>query len=130
MAQDRLLEGAERLSRFEPELVRKKPVRLPVDLKRLHLATIPVEREHQMAAQPLAERVSLHQSRQLGNEQAISERELDLDPAFQGERAEFLEPPNLSLRELLAGEIGERVAAPEPERAAKQRGRFAGLCVS
>jgi hypothetical protein len=47
---------------------------------------------------------------------ATSEREVGLDPLLDGGQAELLEAGDLLLSERVEGELGERRAAPEPER--------------
>ena len=51
------LQGLELRSRSEPELVGERSLGATVDLKRCNLASRPVEREHQLPDEPLAQRV-------------------------------------------------------------------------
>jgi hypothetical protein len=42
---------------LDPELLAEGPPRLPIRLERLGLAITPIERDHQLGAQPLAVRM-------------------------------------------------------------------------
>ena len=57
LAQDRLLESLQRRARIDSELVPQMLSRLPVGLERLGLTPAAVQREHQLAVQPLAQRM-------------------------------------------------------------------------
>ena len=52
-----MLEPPQLLARLEAELVRQLASRDAVDVERLRLAAGPVEREHELRAQALAQRV-------------------------------------------------------------------------
>ena len=54
---------------------------------------------------------------ELGHEPVVTaERELRLDPRFDGGKTFLLEPADLGLREFVVGEVGERRSPPERER--------------
>ena len=72
LAQDCLLDRPQARPRFEAQLFDEVAPRLPVRLQRLRLAAGPVEREHQLAAQPLAERVLGDESLELRDERRAS----------------------------------------------------------
>ena len=57
LAQDRRLELLQRLARLEPEPVRQLAPRTLIGVERIGLAVAPVEREHQLVPEALAERV-------------------------------------------------------------------------
>ena len=75
LREDRPLERAQPLARLDPELVDERAARVLVGLQRVGLAVAAVEREHQLAAQPLAVRV-------LGDQRLAARR-----PARRGGRA-------------------------------------------
>ena len=52
-----MLEGAERCARLEAELADEESPSLLIDVESLRLSSAAVEREHQLAAQLLAQRV-------------------------------------------------------------------------
>ena len=110
-------------SRLEPELLDQQLARAPVDLERLGLAATAVERQHQLALKPLAQRF-LHDRRlQLADQVVVSANgKLRLDPSLESNQPPLLEPSGLGLDEGLVGHIGKRRPAPQPERLPK-RGR-------
>ena len=65
VAQHGLLQPAQVRARLEPELVDQRAPRVGVGLERLRLATAAVQREHQLRAQPLAQRVARDERAQL-----------------------------------------------------------------
>ena len=83
-------------ARIDPELVDEHtPPRL-VGLQRFRLAARAVEREHQLAAQPLAEGISRQERFQLGDEIGQrAEREIGLDPVLDRGDAKLLEASDL-----------------------------------
>ena len=87
LPQDRLLELAQLSAGLDAELVDEHLAGRAVDLKRLGLAAATVQAEHQLAAEPLAERVLLDESLQLADELAVAaEREVGLDALLQRAR--------------------------------------------
>src|SRR2546427_6602511 len=105
LAEDRLLEVAQRAAGLESELVAQHPSSLPVDVERLRLAVRPVEGEHALAAEALAERMLTYKPLELGDERrAAPQCKLGLDPFLDAREPKLLEAGDLRLRErLLAG---------------------------
>ena len=127
MAQDRALEPLQLGRGLEPELVREREPRGTVDLERLGLAPRAVEREHQLAAQPLPERVRGDERLELGHEVVVTaEAELAGKPLLLGVEPQPLEPGDLGAGKGLEGEVVERRPAPECERVGEQRAARAG----
>ncbi len=56
--ENRALQLTQTLARLDPELVDEHTTSLLIDTKSLGLAAAPIEREHELAAKPLAQRVS------------------------------------------------------------------------
>ena len=84
LAEDRELELAQAWPRLDPELVDEPCPRGLEGGERLRLAARPVEREHQLAAQPLAQRVLRDERLELGDELGVpTEREVGLDPPLE-----------------------------------------------
>ncbi len=120
LPQDRLLELAQRWARLDPQLVDQRAPRALVRGQRFGLPTAAIQRQHQLPAQPLAQRVLRDQPLELGDEVAVaSEREVGLDPLLERREAKLLEPPDSRLRKRLVGEVGERGPAPQPQRRAQ-----------
>ncbi len=108
--------------RVEAELVGEREPRRPVDLERLGLPAAAIERDHQLAAQPLAERVRGDQRLELADERRVpAQRELGVDPLLERCNAQLVQPRRFAPRELLLVEIGERRTAPEGERLGQER---------
>ena len=119
LAEDRLLELLEAGARLDSELVEEGGARRPVRVERLGLATRAVEREHQLRAERLAQRVLGDERLQLRHELGrAAGREVGLDPLLDRRDVLLLEPGGLE-RELA---VAERVAAPETQRLAQQLG--------
>ena len=106
---------------LETELLHERAPRLLVGLQRFRLPTRAVQREHQLPARPLAQRVSGDERLELGDEISLApEREVGVDPFLDGGQAQLLEAGDLLLRERVEGEVGKRRAAPELQRLAEQ----------
>ena len=126
LAEDRALEPLEGGARLDPELLDEQLLRLLVGGERVGLAARPVEGEHELAAQALAERVLRRpgpRARRRARPRARGRARPRSAP--RAGQAQLLEPRDLALGKRLVGEVGERGAAPERERLAKGRGRTA-----
>ena len=123
LAQDRALELLQRRARLDPELVDEHASRGLVGGQRLGLAARPVEREHQLAAQALAQGMLGRERLELRDQRGVpAEGEVGVDPPLDREQVHLLEAPDRRLRERLVGEVGERRPAPERERLAQPLG--------
>ncbi len=128
LTKDRLMEFAELRARLDPELLDEGVTSLLVCLERLGLASGPVEREYQAAAQVLPERMLTDECLELADERGMSpEPEFRLDPLLKRREAQLLEPGNGGLGEWLVGDVGERGPPPLGECLAKQPRRLAGI---
>ena len=120
MTQDRLLELPELLAGLQPEALRQLAPRITVGTEGLGLAGRAVEREHQLAAQALPERVVADKSLQLTHEPRVAPAgKIGIDPPLERRQAQLLEPSHVGLGEGLVGQVGERGSAPERERVAQ-----------
>ena len=96
---------------------------LPVDVERLGLAPRSVEREHQLPAETLAQRMVPHESFELSQHGSVAaERELCVEALLERREPQLLEPRDRGLCERLVREIGERRPSPEPECTAEHVG--------
>src|SRR5581483_6748133 len=121
LAEDRRLEPLEERARLEPERVHERPAALPVDLERVRLPARAVEGEHQLASQPLAQRLRADERLELGNELGVAaERELRLGALLHERQPQLAQARDLRLRERLVRELRERLAAPDRERLAEE----------
>ena len=121
--QDRLLQLPERRPGLEPELlVQHAPGRL-VGLERLGLAPAAVEREHQLAAEPLVEWVLLDQRLELGREIGVAAQlQLGVEQVLRRGEPQLLEAADLDGGERLVDQVAERRPAPKAERLAELLG--------
>ena len=107
--------------------------RAPKGLERLGLATGAVQAEHQLAAEPLAQRMLPHERLQLADDLGMTARgELGVDPLLERGQPQLLQPHDLRLGERLIREVRERRPAPQRQRLAQHlrralRIRAAGL---
>jgi hypothetical protein len=86
-------------------------------LERVCLASGPIEREQQLGAKTLAQRVARDLGLELGDQlRAAAEREFGVDPVLECRQPLVPEPRDLRLGERFVGEVGERRAAPKRQR--------------
>ena len=122
LAEDRAVERLQLRAGLDAELLDERPARVVVGRERLRLAAAAVERQHQLPAQPLAQRVRADERLELGDQLGVrAELEIGCDPLLEHAEPQILEPVDLGLRERLRLEVGERRAAPQVERLAEQR---------
>ena len=121
LAQDRGLERLELRAWVDAELLDERLARGAVGRERVGLAPRAVEREHELRARSLAQRLRCDERLELGDELGVApEREVRLDPLLERDEPELLEPGDLGLGERLVEEVRERRPAPERERLAQR----------
>jgi hypothetical protein len=116
MRQDRPLKLLKLPARLDAELLDEQPASLAVALERLGLTARSVEREHELAAQPLAQRVLVHERLELGNERARpAQIEFSVEQLLGYAQAQLVQPADLrhrlasasrSMREPLFTKVG------------------------
>jgi len=95
-------------------------VRTRVDLQRVCLAPAAIQREHELRGEALAPRMRGDERLQLADQPAVlAEPQLGIDSRLERSKAQLLQPPDLSQRELLVRDVRQRPAAPHPERLAQ-----------
>jgi hypothetical protein len=120
LTQHGLLESLQRLARLQAELANQVVARVAIGRERVRLSSGAVEREHELAAKALAQRVASDESLELGDQQIVpAEREIRIDAVLERREPAFLEPLDIDARERLEGEIRERRPAPERQRLAQ-----------
>ena len=120
MLEDRALELLQRPARLQAQLLPQQLARLPVHRQRVSLPAGPIQREHQLPAQPLLQRVGGDQRLDLPDQLTVgSQRQIGLDPVLQRRQPRFLQPCDRSLRERLVRELGKRLSPPQPQRRAQ-----------
>ncbi len=102
------------------ELVGEQRAGLVVDGERLRLAAGRVERAHEKGAGAFGQRIGGHQCAQLADQAgARAEGQVRLDPIRQGGGAQFGQPRRGGVRDVVAGRVGQRLAAPPVQRGAQ-----------
>ena len=111
------------MPRLEAEVVDRRLSSRPIGGERIRLPTGPVEREHLLAAEPLAIRVLSDKRVQLGDERRVaSELEVGVDPLLERPESQLLEVGPRSDGERLAVEPGQWNVTPERESLVEQLG--------
>jgi len=72
MREDGVLKPPQLHSRLQTQLRIEQGARLAIDRQGVGLATASIQRQHQLRAQPLAQRVGSHQALQLGHQLPIT----------------------------------------------------------
>ena len=97
-------------------------------MQRLGLTTRPVQRQHQLSADALAQGMLTHESVELADQLVLAtEREIGVDPNLQRRQTRLLQPGDLSLSERLVGEVSQRRPPPQPQRIAQEAGGGRGI---
>ena len=110
---------AELAAGLDPKLVDERPPRALIGVERLGLTAAAVEREHQLAAHPLAQRLLCHERLELAGHLGVpAGTEILLDALLEAGEPEVVEAGELRPGEAPVGELGERRATPEGKRLA------------
>ena len=128
--QDRSLEPLQGRARLDPEPLDERGARGGVDPERLGLPPRAVQREHELPARALPQRVLLHEPLELADHLRVTpECEVGVDPVLERGEPQLLEAGDHRLGERLEGEVAERRAAPQRERAPQARRPGLGVAV-
>ncbi len=85
-----------------PSVFPEHPARVVVHLECFRLSPRPVEREHQVRAQLLAQRVLTHELLELTDQlPVLAEQEIGLDPTFERSQPQLLQARDRRLGERL-----------------------------
>jgi hypothetical protein len=118
-------------ARLEAELLGEQAPGFIEGAQRLGLAPRSVEHAHLQPAEAFAQRIGRDQGTERSQRAAvIADEQHRLDAVLLGGGAEFVQPRDLGGGERFVGEVGQRVAAPQPERGVEcsdRAGRVAGL---
>ena len=115
--EDGLLDAPELRSRLETQLVGEHAPCLLEHLECVRLPPAAVERQHQLAPQPLPERVVCNRRAQRRDQLSVlSERERNLEPLLERVHTQRLEPARLGVEPRRAGEALQGRTPPEVER--------------
>lgn len=121
MAQDRRLQFHERGTRVQAKLVGKPLPGGRESGERVDLAAAPVQREHELTAQALAERVGCYELVELGHQAVVpTQLQVSVDAGYQGRQPKLVQPGGLRLRVAGASEVLQHVATPQIQDRAEQ----------
>ena len=113
LAQDRPFQPLQLLTWLDAEVFAERAPRLAIHVERLCLPAAAVEREHELAAEPLTVRVLGDQALQLGHEHVVCALiELCVDPALDGGEPKIVEPSRFCGRKR---RVDSREGRPAPE---------------
>ena len=125
MAEDREVSSRQLGPRILPELLDERVPSGIEDVECLALAPAAIEGEHQLARDPLVQRVRREQARELGDDLRMTTAlELGLRQPSAGVETQGVETTDLLLRERPERHIRERVASPQGKRLRQCRGTF------
>ena len=124
LPQDRAFEIAKTGGRIDPEFVGEDPASVPDDVQGIRLTPRSIERQHQLLAEPLSQRVPGDERLQLGRDLRVpADGELGLVPSLDPGEPQLVESGDVGDRRTHQRQIAERVAAPHRRRVAQDRGR-------
>ena len=88
----------------------------------LGLASAPVQGEDEQLPQALAQRVFPAQHLQLGGEFTVApQAQVSAGPGFGRHQGQLIQPGPFGIKKACIGELGQRLAPPQPERLAQGR---------
>ena len=122
LVEDRALEALQGGARLDPEPVDERGARGGVDLEGLGLPPRAIQREHELSARTLAQRVLADERLELADHLRVaSECEVGVDPILERGEPQLLEAGDGGLGERLEREVAERRTAPQRQRASQPR---------
>src|SRR5262249_12541473 len=114
------LEVLDRLARFQTEPIGQKAPQLLVAIERFRLAARAVERQHELSAQPLPQRMLGYEGLELADQVRMAgQRKVGFDSLLEDGQPQVLESGDLTLRERLVRDVGEGRSTPQRERRPK-----------
>ena len=114
------MEGAQLGAGLDADLLDQHIARVAVGLERLGLTPGPVQGEHALGVQPLGQRMLGDEPLELPDQLPVpAGGEAGVDRQLGRVQAQLLEAPDLAGGERLAGDVGQGVAPPQPERLAR-----------
>jgi hypothetical protein len=120
VVQDLSLETLQCGAGLDPEFADEPRAGLMEGLQRICLPAGAIQREHQLSAHSLAERVIDNEALELGDDLRVpAARELGSGLLLDRRKSELFEPHGLGGRELVVAKVRQRLAAEERERLAE-----------
>ena len=117
LAQHELMGIAQLPGRLDAQFLDQHAASIAVDGQGLRLPPAPVQREHQLSTQPLAQRMLADERLQLTDKLGVaSQSQVGIDPVGDSRNPQLVQPADRGLGERLVVDIGERRAAPHAQR--------------
>ena len=108
MGQDGCVQALQRLPGIDAELTGEQVAGPPVGGERLGLPAAAVQRQHELAVQPLPQRMLSGQLFQLGGERVVpAKRQVSVDPGLQRGEPQLLQAGCLGPGERIVGQVGQ-----------------------
>jgi hypothetical protein len=115
------VQAPERFSGVDAELTGEQVAGTPVGGQRFGLSAAAIQRQYELAMQPLPQRILGGQLFQLAGECVVpAKRQVRVDPRFEGGEPQFLQPGRLGPGEGVVSQVGQHTAAPQPQRLAQR----------
>jgi hypothetical protein len=117
LSEDPPFQLLQRATRLDAQLLDELPARVRVDLERLPLPSRSIESQHQLTAEPLAQRLLGDEALELRDELGVpAAPEVGVEPVLERDQTELFQAADLDLERAFARNVDERRAAPERER--------------
>ena len=121
------MQAPQRFSGIDAELTGEQVAGALVGGERLCLPAAAVQRQHELAVQPLPQRMVGGQLLQFGSEGIVAAQgQVGVDPGLEGGQPQFLQAGRFGAGERVVGQVSEYRAAPPGQRLAQ---RPSSLCV-
>ena len=119
------MQAPQRFPGVDAELAGEQVAGTPVGGQRLGLPAAAIQRQHELAVQPLPQRMLGGQLLQLAGERVVpAKRQVSIDPRLQRGEPQLLQAGRLGPGERVVGQVGQHPAAPQPQRLAQRLGGF------
>ena len=123
LPKNRAVQPAELFARLDAEIIDEASSRRLIGVERLRLASSAVEREHQELPLGFPKGMLDHERFELGDHiSGASALDVRIDPLLESDEMKLLESVDLTLRERLERELGERSTTPHLECLAQKSG--------
>ena len=122
LVQDRRLHAAEAGPWHQAQILGQHLVSILVRGKRVRLTAGPVQGEHELLGEALVQRVGGHEALDLTGQRGVTaEREVGIDPPFQGPHPHGFQPGHLGPGERFVAALTEHGPAYQNQRVAQRR---------
>ena len=121
MGEDGRVQVPQGFSGVDAEFAGEQVAGTPVGGERLGLPAAAIQREHELAVQPLPQRMLGGQLLQFAGERIVAaKRQVSIDPRLQRSEPQLLQAGCLRAGERVVGQVGQHAAAPQLQRLAQR----------